>query len=494
MVKSRSAIFPLFRRKSSNGAADSRPATSLPIPLPMSFSIAARLRSQRGSVLVEVLVGTVLLALTTAAVLDGLDGAQKTGRKNRDRSSAATLAQQDLERMRALPPTVLADLDQTRTVTVANVPYTVISETSWIRDASGEVTCTTDETEAEYLKLSSTVSSPASTDAPVTATSLLTPPPGALGQNQGTATVKLTNRDGEPLAGVSVDLDKDVGSGFESKTTNDVGCAIFPFIDAGDWTAEVDGGYVTWTGDTPAQSPVTVAAQKTSLTQIELDVPASLRANLVTPTGTATAYKSISVANAKLPGGYKSFTQAAAATTHDITNLFPFQDGYGVFAGTCEANNPALWDSDYFETSGFGFVDLDPGELLEPVQVVVPQMQVTVRRMSSGTPTTFTDARIYIKERDTAQDCTDVIVNLSASSAGATSYVFDVPLPFGTYEVCAAAKGSSGGTWRRVFTGTSGMPAHRNLKTTALAIANKDVTLDAPSSGSSGECTSMPPS
>jgi len=455
------------------------------VPRPRTLSLS----SERGSVLVEVMIGTVLLAMTTAAVLDGLDGAQETGRKNRDRSAAATLAQQDLERMRAMPPSVLADLNQTRTVTLANVPYTVVSKTDWVRDASGLVSCTSDQTDAEYLRLSSTVNSPASVSAPVTATSLLAPPPGSLGQNVGTATVKLTDRDGQPLNGVTVSL---TGPGSESGSTNDVGCAIFPFILAGDWTAEVSGTLVNWSGETPAQSAITVAAQKTSLTQLELDVPASLRANFVTPTGAPTAWKSISVANAKLPNGVKAFTATTAATSRDAANLFPFHDGYGVYAGTCNAHNPAVWDSDYFQTSGQGFASLSPGDLLKPVQVVVPQLQVTVKR-TDGLP--FSNARIYIRERDVGHQCTAIMENLTATGS-AESFLFNVPLPFGTYEVCAAAK-SGTGSWRKKRTGTTGQPANRNLTTTALAIANGSVTMDVPSSGSpsgnSEQCDLMPP-
>jgi type II secretory pathway pseudopilin PulG len=446
-------------------------------------------------VLVEVLVGTVLLALTTAAVLDGLDGAQDVGRKNRDRSAAATLAQQDLERMRALPPAVLADLDQTRTVVVADVPYTVVSKTSWIRDASGEVTCTTDETEAEYLKLSSTVSSPASSDAPVTATSLLTSPPGALGQNQGTATIELADRDGAALTDVSVDLTHDTGTGFESKATNAVGCAIFPFVDAGEWTAEVDGGLVTWAGETPARSAVTVASQKTSLTQIELDVPASLRAHFETPGGEQAQWTSISVANAKLPNGFKAVTAAEPSNSRDADDLFPFKDGYGVYAGTCEANNPAHWDPDYFATSGVGFANPEPGELLEPVRVVVPQIEVTVTRMNGSTANPFSQARVYVKERDNALQCTEVIENVSApalTTNGYSSYTFTVAVPFGNYEVCAATRTTSSSSWRRKLTSTTTPPLHRNMTTTALAVANRSVTLDTPASGSNEGCTLTP--
>jgi type II secretory pathway pseudopilin PulG len=451
--------------------------------------IRKRLAAERGSILVEVLVGTILLALTTAAVLDGLDGAQKTGRKNKDRSASATLAQQDIERMRSIPPAILAGMHQTRTVTVANVPYTVVSQADWVSDANGHVSCVSSNSQAEYMKLTATVNSPASADAPVSASSLLTPS-GAFGDDTGTAAVKLTDRDGEPLSGVAVTLS---GPGSGSETTNDLGCAIFAYIEPGNWTASVSGGLVNWNGGSPSTSAVTVAIGKTSSTQMELDVPASLRASFVTPAGTATTYKALSVANSKLTSGIKAVTWTTPSATRDIDKLFPFYDGYGVYAGSCKANNPALWDSDYFETAGFGFAALDPGEALQPVQVVVPQIAVTVRRMNGVTPQTFSQARIYVKQRDSTYQCTATIDNLTSTGSSHTSYVFTVPVPFGNYEVCAATRVSgSPANWQRKLTVTSGSPLHRNMTTTASAIANSALALDTPTTGSAGECTSTP--
>lgn len=448
-----------------------------------------RLASQAGSVMVEVLVGTILLALTTAAVLDGLDGAQKTSRKNRDRSAAATLAQQDLERMRALPPSVLNGMNETRTVTVANVPYTVRSSVDWVSDASGLASCVSSNTQAEYMKLSSTVNSPASANAPVSATSLLTPPVGAFGANTGTAAVKLTDRDGEPLDGVSVQL---TGPGSEVGPTNDLGCAIFAYIPVGEWTAKVTGGLVNWDGKSPSESEVTVAINKTSLTQMELDTPASLRATFVGLDGSAQSYRALSVANAKLPNGYKDFSWTPASATRDVESLFPFHDGYGVYAGSCKANNPAVWDSDYFETSGYGLASLDPGEMLQPVQVQLPTMEITVRRLNGSTPENFVQAQFYVKQRDTIYQCNATLESQNSATlpSGTKTHSFVVPVPFGNYEVCAATRTSTSSTssWRKRLTGSSGAPAHRNMTTSALALTNKAVAIDTLTSASQGAC------
>lgn len=442
-----------------------------------------RLRAESGSIMVEVLIGTVLLALTTAAVLDGLDGAQKTGLENRNRSAAATLAQQDIERMRSMPPSVLANLDQTRTVTLAGVGYTVVSQADWVRDASGLLSCTTDDTEAEYLRLRSTVSAPATPDQAVSETSLLTPPPGSFDEDTGTAAVRLTDRDGDPWSGLTVDLD---GPSSLSATTNDVGCAIFAFIAADEWTASVDGDLVTWNGDSPPQSEVTVAAGKTSLTEIQIDDPGSLRASFVTPSGASSQWNSISVTNAKLPNGYKSFQVGAMASSKDAYGLFPFHDGYGVFAGTCEANNPAIWDSDYFETSGYGFVQLNPGDLLKTVQVVTPQVKLTVKRTGNN----INAAQVYAKQVDTTYDCDSVVYNSGlVTFPDASAREFNFPLPFGRYQLCVATRNGTS-TWRYRLTNSSSSPTHLNLRTAPL---EPTPVIDTSSGGSSGNgCAQAP--
>ena len=73
------------------------------------------LSSERGSFLVEVMVGAIVLAIVTFAVLDGMSGAADTGERNRQRSVASTLAQQDIERLRSFEITDLSNYRETRT-------------------------------------------------------------------------------------------------------------------------------------------------------------------------------------------------------------------------------------------------------------------------------------------------------------------------------------------------------------------------------------------
>lgn len=79
--------------------------------------------SQQGSLLVEVMVGALVLGITTLAVLSGLDGAQDTGARNKARSEYSVLAQQDIERLRSKPITSLSNYNETPLVKVGTVDY-----------------------------------------------------------------------------------------------------------------------------------------------------------------------------------------------------------------------------------------------------------------------------------------------------------------------------------------------------------------------------------
>jgi type II secretory pathway pseudopilin PulG len=451
----------------------------------MSTTRRARcdLASERGSLLVEVMVGALILAIATVAVLDGLDGAQATGRVNKERSVSATLAQQDIERLRAYPITALSNFSQTRTVSVAGVQYSVVSETEWVRDASGVLNCTDDTAQADYLKISSTVRSPRQTT-PVEEVSLLTPAAGSFSTTAGTLVVKITNRDGAALGGVTVSLS---GPGSYSDTTNSEGCAIFGYIPAGNYDVDVPGR-VTWGGDNSSTSQVAVVAAKTSLKQLEMETPASLRAHFQRPDGSAAVWNALQVANAKLPGGTRDFTAGSPVTAIDATGLFPFLDGYGVYAGTCAKNNPSFWEPTYFQTSGKGFITLDPGDFLTDVNVEMGVLTVNVKN-SSSPAANMAGALVTARQGDSGTGCTvDALMSQGTTdTAGNVTFV----LPFGTYRLCASGI-PTGSTIRHRFTVASGSPAHPRLAPPSSKTASLNLQIPNSGSGTSGACSTTP--
>jgi Tfp pilus assembly protein PilV len=408
-----------------------------------------RLRPQDGSMLIEVMIGAVMVVIVSGAVLNGLEGAQDTGESNKARSTSASLAQQDQERMRAMPVDELSNYRNTRPVDVAGATYTVESRSDWVRDSNGVVSCTNDSSQAQYMKITSTVTSNVNQDVPLKQTSLVSPPRGTFGPNIGTAAVQVVDRDQNPLAGVRVDI---TGPQSLTDVTNSLGCVVFGYIPEGPWRLEISSlGLIGWNGDSPVRGDVGVVGGTTVLTKLELDQPSSIDATFETKVGSDAPIparsKSVSVANSRLPSpGSKPFTSAVPVPSLTANSLYPFLDGYGVYAGSCEANNPSKPPTnipDYFANAGASaFVVTDPGGNSD---VVVRMPAINVQVMDSTGSAPVPGASVKVTQEDA--NCTEAYPTRLTDSSGA---MIEPGFPFGTYTVCAEFGGQ-----RSIVTGVS---------------------------------------
>lgn len=425
------------------------------------------LSSEEGSLLIEVMVGAVLVVSVSAAVLDGLSGAQDTGARNRGRSVSASLAQQDQERLRAKPVAQLSNYRETRTVPLGGLTYTVESRADWVRDASGVVSCTNDSTSAQYLKISSSVNSAINSETPVTQTSLVSPPRGTFGADTGTAAIQVVDRDAVPLEGVRVDL---VGPQTYSDTTNDLGCVVFGYIPKGPWKAKTTSlGLVGTDGASPSVTDMDVVGGSTVVKQVQLDKPAAINATFDTlkPSATgpeSTSWPSLSISNARLPSpGWKVFKFGTPQAAITVDKVFPFLDGYGVYAGECDANNPTNYKDDYFTTppGDAAFANPDPAGSASVV-ARLPSINVEVQ---NETGVVQAGARVFLMIDD--PDCTTPAWTAASVSPWmqktgdgvnpvakpVTKGALPAPaLPFGVYSVCADNNASTSTASRRTPT------------------------------------------
>lgn len=403
------------------------------------------LRRERGSMLIEVMVGALILAITTTAVLSGLDGAQKTGGRNKARSVAAALAEQDQERMRSLPVADLLPLvatPYTRPVTVKGVNYTVTSSASYATDpGSASTGCSASAKSQTNLRILSSVSSPL-TRGNVDLVGLVTPPASSgYAAGQGRLIVKVFDRDDEGVAGVTVSLS---GTASFSEETNASGCAIFPFAPAGNYTATIQKlGLVGWQGDNPlapAPAMTVTAGQTTTYGQYYMEQPATINAQFDTKVGSAAAQaddsRYVVVNNVKLTSQRKVFDAGAPATQVPATDLFPFLDGYGLYAGQCTPQNvPA---------GALPNTTPNPGAtLVTNPKIRVPSINVRVIRADGAAmpvavpPTAAIPATtVFIK---TADGCattypSQVIAN---TTTGGVASLPKPGYPYGSYKLCA---------------------------------------------------------
>ena len=246
--------------------------------------------------LIEVMIGALILAITTTAVLNGLDGAQKTGGRNKARSVAAALAEQDQERMRSMPVAQLLPYIATpysRPVAVNGVNYTVVSSAAYATDPGAVTTgCSATAKTQTNLKITSTVTSPL-TRGNVDIVGLVTPPAAAGSPpDRAGSSSRSVDRDQAALGDVNWTL---AGSTNFSEETNEAGCAIFPFVPAGNYTASILGppSYVDWDGnDTITKSVTSTAGQTTTYGPNEMDQPATINAQFQTKVGSFAAVSS----------------------------------------------------------------------------------------------------------------------------------------------------------------------------------------------------------
>jgi Tfp pilus assembly protein PilV len=419
-------------------------------------SLRQRGADESGWALIETMVSAVLLIAITLAVASSLDTASRATAENKGRSVAATLAEQDQERMRAMTLTQLSNYHPPAQVvtTPDGTRYTVASRSDWIRDSTNAPeSCTSSTSQPEYLRISSTVTSAVvGTDIqPVVQRSIVSPPVGSLGPNQGTLSVSLVDGANNPVPNFTVSAASAANS--YSDITNSLGCAVFGYIPSGaTYTATVSAaGYVDPDGNATDTGSAVVNAGKVAAIQLAYDRAGAIAATLGAPAPTSSG---IMIAQSKWSVATPRFTAVPASqTTVTATGLFPFSaSNYSVYAGSCAAADPSL-------NGGTAPTALVTPAGTAAVTVKLPPVTVKVKK-GSATP-----ASADVRLTASGAGCTDTrIVTTSTGSA-------TLNMPYGAYAVCVDDNAG------RKVTGT---------------VTNKDAgattTLDLNSGSTSGSC------
>ena len=103
----------------------------------MRRSRLPRPADEAGFGLIEAIVAAAVLAVLALGVLAGIDGAASSAGREKARAVAASLAEQDQERMRAMRAVDLPEYRRTLADrTSAGSTYTVVSEADWVSDAT----------------------------------------------------------------------------------------------------------------------------------------------------------------------------------------------------------------------------------------------------------------------------------------------------------------------------------------------------------------------
>jgi Tfp pilus assembly protein PilV len=377
--------------------------------------------SESGWALIETMFSAVLLVVVALAVMSSMDVASRTSAATKGRTVASSLAEQDQERMRAMTINQLSNYHATADPTIGGVPYHVDSRSEWVRDTTGQVASCSDTGQANYVRISSTVTSAAvgRDTKPVVMRGIVAPPVGSLGPNQGTLAVKVSNANGDPVANLPVSLS---GSVALSDNTNALGCAIFAYIPAGAGTSyTVTLNTLGWVDQNDARISTkapNVTAGSVTLQSMTYDQAGSanvdFRDSSDQPASPAPSVMTLVNSSWTTPG-------ARVVTAPVAIDLFPFVSSpYNLYAGSCTSANP----STYGEPVASAAV-----QRAQETAVVVRVPTLTLN-IKNGAGTAALAGNITLKAAGTG--CSERVSRTSAPTG-----TFSVDLPYGPYTVCS---------------------------------------------------------
>jgi Tfp pilus assembly protein PilV len=398
----------------------------------------ARLAQQESGVaIIEVVVSAALLVVVVVGMFSAFDQASATSGSIKARATAAGVAQQDQERLRAFRAVDLSNYRQTRTQTVSGVNYTVVSRADWVSDGTGTTSCSTNGTaRADYLHITSTVTYPRMGPVkPVQLDSLLSPPAGSFAANQGTLIVNAQDPAGQPLSGVPVTA---VGPDSVSDTTNSLGCVVWGFVHAGNYTVTLGANCINHQGVNPPTVQSSVVGSAVQTVVLECGTAAQLTATFTTKplnlAVQASKARWLSIGNSGLDApGIRSFGDGTLQTSITGTSVYPFSSPYSVFSGNCVGADPGR-----YPTASAGNPDyrsLNTFTAGQNAAVSIRQPAVNVKTTDSANAAL---AGARVRATATAQGCGGTVDLGPTNSSGLAP---DPGLPYGIYNLCADSGG-----------------------------------------------------
>jgi len=378
-----------------------------------------RRRDERGFSLAEVVVAMAVLGIGAAAALSTFVAGTRTVRDLTLRTTAANLVSRQIESARAVRTLDVADGRQVTTQAAGGTTFTVTQDVSYVDPSSSTTLCAGTGNTLAYKLISVTVTwAGMGSTRPVRADTLRAVGLGANGFGTGTGTlaVLVAGASGTPVPGIRVTLTP----GGASQTTGSDGCAVFPGLAPGSYTASAaTTGYVGTANATAATvDNLGVAAQTVARgtlyydTARAVDVLLGAAAGSVVPSGLALRLGDTYTPETSVPACPVAGSACSTGVPGHVSGLFP--EVWSVSVGSC-TDTPRSSAS----------VDLR-GDT-PPASVTVPVGTAAVDVRLGGLPQA--GRQVTATRAPTAACPAGETLTLPATSAGTTSLV----LPYGSW-------------------------------------------------------------
>lgn len=267
---------------------------------------------------------------------------------------AANLATKQLELVRSQADYSFASLVQnylgtsSLSVAVGSASYTVSQTLTWTPGAYSPGGCGSTANGSSTLQpvLNATTSvvwpSMPAYEKPTTETATFTPPLGQYSANTGDISVQVLSASGAGQPNIAVTVVGPVGSTTTTTTVNSDsnGCAFFPFLVPGNYTASLVSpagyNYVDPNQNSTPSSTIGVSIGQISTYQFSYDQAGSLVIPAPSTGYTLPTDLGLTLASSGIKGLGTLITNPIPSTgSFTITNLFPFTSGYEVWTGSC---------------------------------------------------------------------------------------------------------------------------------------------------------------
>jgi len=397
----------------------------------------------------------VLLVIFSFGFLGAVDTSSSISGNNEARTAASALAQEDIERVKALKIRDLANMNVTRTIAVGGVNYTVTTTTQWVDDSTGTTTCPSGATRTDYLKAISVVTWPSmGRIPPVKNQTLIAVPLGTFDDATGGLIAKFIDRSGNGVPGISVSV---AGPTTSSGSSDADGCAFWSGLPEGGYYVNVaQPGYVDHDGNNTIHQSGTVTGGSTNSFLFSYDRASTINATFQTMvSGVLQADKAtdLMVANSGMQSpGTKTFSVGTAATSISSgASLFPYSDGYVTWAGTCASADPRTY------SQPASSVSVTPGGTASVV-IREPALNILVKRGTAAAPTAYGGATVRITPMTAGCGSTFGGSGLLNTTGAKTGTLINPGMPYGDYQVCVSdgsRKVVSSTIQDRVATGTA---------------------------------------
>ena len=291
-----------------------------------------------GFTLVEILVATLVFALTATATIGILITAIRTVRENSDRVYAANLARSEIERQRELGTDLITIGNTTNVTTTPEGVFTISTTSNWVGLNQSTDACEAAAPGQAYMRVHVEVSGATISDPQVSDT-IIAPSDDSSLVDTGQIAIKVADERANPVSGVTLQVRNVAAAGATSTfITGPDGCVFVPKLAPSTaWQVTVNrGGYVPRIVNGTTSTGAVVAAQTTRMS-FEYAAAASIDFTSATE-------------DFPIPAGIPLSTgldplaiMPIAVTTYPktVSGLWPSVGGYQAWLGTCTDADPA---------------------------------------------------------------------------------------------------------------------------------------------------------